>query len=311
MAMPKDHSNSDTYTRASHSNRMSRASMLRDVVCGSETGFLMEAHNALSAKIAQNVGFRALWASSLTISATMGLRDANELTWSESLDIVSAMVDATNVPVLMDADSGYGDFNIVSRFVRKACDRGVAGVCMEDKLFPKINSFAETKQKLTSINDFCSKISAAKDSQTEKDFTVVARTEAFVIGAELEETLERANAYHEAGADAILVHSKLQTADEILAFASKWNNQAPLVIVPTTYASTPTSQFIDAGISAIIWANHSLRASIRAIENLTSHIYQQQSLAGVDEAVASIDEIFALTNMNDLITATKRHQGGE
>ena len=268
--MPKDHSNSDTYASANNGEALSRTTMLRHLVCGPEIGFLMEAHNALSAKIAENAGFKALWASSLTVSATMGLRDANELTWSESLDIVSAMV---------------------------------------DKLFPKINSFADTDQQLTSVQDFCSKIRAAKDNQTHSDFVVIARTEGFVVGANLQETLARAEAYHEAGADAVLVHSKHHNADEVLSFADKWQKRAPLIVVPTTYANTPTQSLAEAGVSAIIWANHSLRAAIRAMENLTRHIYDQQSLSGVDEAVASIDDVFALTGMDELIADTKRHQG--
>lgn len=305
--MPKDLQDIDLQTKAATASHAPLATQLRRLITGAETGFIMEAHNALSAKIAENAGFSALWASSLTISASMGLRDANELTWSQSLDLVSAMVDAVSVPILMDADSGYGDFNIFGRFVRKASERGIAGVCIEDKLFPKINSFAETKQYLADVDDFCGKIAAAKANQTHPDFCVVARTEAFVTGASLDEALSRAHAYYDAGADAVLVQSKLATADEILAFANAWNNTAPLIVVPTTYSATPTATLQGAGIAAIIWANHSLRASIRAIENLTAHVYRQQSLHGVDEVVASIEDIFKLTDMDTLLADTKRY----
>ncbi|WP_262695952.1 phosphoenolpyruvate mutase [Kordiimonas aquimaris] len=307
--MPKDHSKSGTYTAPPITGHLPLATQLRHIICGPETGFLMEAHNALSARIAENAGFKALWASSLTISASMGLRDANELTWTQSLDLISGMIDAVGIPILMDADSGYGDFNIFSRFVRKAGERGVAGVCIEDKLFPKINSFAKTEQHLASVNDFCAKIRAAKDNQIHPDFMLVARTEALVVGADLEETLVRAEAYYEAGADAILVHSKSNTAHEILAFADKWSNKAPIVVVPTTYADTPTDTLTNAGVSTLIWANHSLRAAIRSMEDITARIFKQQSLNGIDADVTSIEDVFSLTDMSELIAATKRYQG--
>jgi phosphoenolpyruvate phosphomutase len=119
------------------------------------------------------------------------------------------MSDATTIPILLDADTGYGNFNNVRRLVRKLEQRNIAAMCLEDKLFPKTNSFIRGEQQpLADIREFCGKIAAAKDTQQDPDFCVVARVEALIAGRGLEEALRRAHAYSDAGADAILMHSK-------------------------------------------------------------------------------------------------------
>ena len=120
------------------------------------------------------------------------------------------MVDSTRLPILVDGDTGYGNFNNVRRLVRKLGQRQIAGVCIEDKLFPKTNSFIGERQPLADIDEFCGRIKAGKDSQTDDDFVLVARTEALISGHGMDEALRRAEAYYAAGADAILIHSKRQ-----------------------------------------------------------------------------------------------------
>src|SRR3981189_3040027 len=186
------------------------AALRRELVSPS-LSFLMEAHSGLSAKIAEEAGFQALWACGLTMSASLGLGDSNEASWTQMLEILEYMADAVEIPILVDGDTGYGNFNSVRRLVRKLCDRGVAGVCIEDKLFPKTNSFVGERQPLAEIDEFCGRIKAGKDSQSDGDFVLVARTEALISGHGLDEALRRAEAYHAAGADAILIHSKQKT----------------------------------------------------------------------------------------------------
>src|SRR5687767_10324754 len=127
------------------------------------------------------------------------------------------MTDAASIPLLLDGDTGYGNFNNMRRLVRKLEARGVAGVCVEDKLFPKTNSFLGEHQPLADMDEFCGKIKAGKDAQHDDDFSVVARVEALIAGWGLTEALKRAEAYRRAGADAILIHSKISKPDEILA----------------------------------------------------------------------------------------------
>ena len=251
----------------------SKSLRLRALLEGPDLGFLMEAHDGLSAKIAEEAGFSAVWASGLSMSAALGVRDSNEASWTQILEVLEFMADATSIPILMDGDTGFGNFNNVRRLVAKLCQRGIAGVCIEDKLFPKTNSFIGHGQPLANMEEFCGKIKAGKDSQTDPDFVLVARVEALISGWGMDEALRRARAYQEAGADAVLIHSKQSNANEIMSFMREWDGNCPVVIVPTTYYGTPTDQFYAAGVNAVIWANHSVRASISAMRDATKMIF--------------------------------------
>jgi phosphoenolpyruvate phosphomutase len=285
----------------------SRGAVLRAALDRDVPTYFMEAHSGISAKIAAEAGFEAIWASGLSISAAMGLRDRNEASWTQIVETAELIAEAVDVPVLFDGDSGFGDFNILRRVVKKLCGRGIAGVCVEDKLFPKLNSFLGSAQPLAPVREFCGKIRAAKDSQPDPDFVFVARTEALVSGLGIGEALERADAYCDAGADAILIHSKKSTADEVLEFNRRWKRRRPLVIVPTTYHRTPKQVFIDAKFSGVIWANHSLRASIRAMTEVTHALLADGSLETVEQGIASVEEIFDLTDEAEAKSAEQRY----
>ncbi|MCL4104707.1 UNVERIFIED_CONTAM: hypothetical protein GTU68_004661 [Idotea baltica] len=270
--------------------------------------FAMEAHSGLSAKIVEEAGFQAIWASGLSMSAALGVRDSNEASWTQVLDVVEYMTDATDIPILLDGDTGYGNFNNARRLVRKLEQRGVAAVCMEDKIFPKTNSFLNgSTQKLADKEEFAGKIRAAKDSQLDPDFSVVARLEGFIAGHGLGEMLDRAYSYAEAGADALLVHSKQKNADEIRSFVQNWDHRCPLVIVPTTYADTPAQDFRELGISLVIWANHVLRSTIPAMQNVCRQIFEEQSVGNLNGHVAPLAEVFRLQNTKELSEAEERY----
>src|SRR6266849_5056396 len=165
----------------SATSQISKTKQFKRLLQSDRLEFLMEAHNALSARIVEEAGFRGIWASGLAISASLGVRDNNEASWTQVLEVAEFMSDATNIPILLDGDSGYGNFNSVRRLVRKLEQRGIAGVCIEDKLFPKSNSFVRgTSQPLADIDEFCGKIRAGKEAQRDDDFVIVARTEAFI-----------------------------------------------------------------------------------------------------------------------------------
>lgn len=278
------------------------------MLLSNQTQFILEAHNGLSAKIVEEAGFKGIWASGLSISASLGVRDNNEASWTQVLETVEFMSDATSIPILIDADTGYGNFNNVRRLVRKLGQREVAAMCIEDKLFPKTNSFINGEgQPLAEINEFAGKIRAAKDTQVDPDFCVVARLEAFIAGWGLDEALKRAHAYHEAGADAILVHSKLSTADQVLAFMKEWKNKCPIVVVPTMYHNTPTKIFEAAGVSLVIWANHLMRTCISAMRATAEKIYQEESLVNIEKEIVPVNEVFRLQNVSELKEAEKQY----
>jgi phosphoenolpyruvate phosphomutase len=285
-----------------------KTTRLRQLVARPELAFLMEAHSGLSARIVEEAGFEGVWGSGLTISAAFGVRDNNELSWSQVVDHVAFMVEATSVPLLLDGDTGYGNFNNMRRLVRKLEQVGVAGVTIEDKLFPKTNSFLRSeRQPLADMEEFCGKIKAGKDSQSDPDFVLVARVEALIAGWGLAEAIKRAEAYHAAGADAILIHSKASSPAEIFAFLDAWDNRAPVVLVPTKYWRTPTEEFRARRVGVVIWANHVLRASITAMQATAARLHQDAALLNVEPHVAPLHEVFRLQGDEELQAAEERY----
>lgn len=284
-----------------------KTTRFREMLTSPETSFVMEAHNGLSAKIVEETGFEGVWASGLSMSAALGVRDSNEASWTQVLEVLEFMADATTIPILVDADTGYGNFNNFRRLVNKLIQRDIAAVCIEDKLFPKTNSFLGQNQPLADVDEFCGKIKAGKDAQADDSFSIVARVEALIAGWGLKEALRRAEAYHEAGADAILIHSKESVADEILAFTKEWANRSPVVIVPTKYYGTPTQHFRDAGVNLIIWANHNMRAAISAMRETSQQIFENQNLVWAEENVARLGDVFVIAGNEELSEAEDRY----
>lgn len=268
---------------------------LSNIINSPRLSFAMESHNALSAKIVESAGFEVIWASGLSISATMGLADRNEASWTQVLDIIELMADHVNIPILMDADSGFGDFNNVRRLAKKTSQKGIAGFSLEDKLFPKCNSFIGANQKLEDVGSFVSKIKAAKDSAIDSNFCVVARTETLISGLSMNEALDRAHAYFQAGADAILIHSKANTAHEVHEFCERWENRCPVIVVPTTYSNTPVEEFASRNVSLAIWANQNIRASVKAMRELTSIVKNKSSISCIEKNICSVKDLFSLT----------------
>jgi phosphoenolpyruvate phosphomutase len=279
------------------------------MLLSNELEFLMEAHNGISAKIAEEAGFKGIWGSGLSISASLGVRDNNEASWTQVLDVVEYMSDATKIPILLDGDTGYGNFNNMRRLVMKLEQRGVAGVCIEDKIFPKTNSFLRTEaQPLADIEEFCGKIKAGQDTKLDDDFNIIARVEALIAGWGLQEAVKRADAYRLAGANGILMHSKISKPDEILAFMKEWgerSKECPVVIVPTKYYSTPTDVFREANVSVCIWANHQMRMAVTAMQEVTKTIFTEQSLMSVEDKIVPVKELFRLQNDKELESAEK------
>jgi phosphoenolpyruvate phosphomutase len=242
------------------------------------------------------------------MSASLGLRDSNEASWTQVLDILEYMSDATTIPILVDADTGFGNFNNARRLVRKLEQLGIAGACIEDKLFPKTNSLLDDReQPLADIDEFALKIRAMKDTQQDPNFCVVARVEAFISGWGCDEAVRRAKAYLSAGADAILMHSKKKEPKEIEQFMKEWKSQGPVIIVPTNYYQTPTETFQKWGISAVIWANHNLRSSIKAMQATSKRIYNEQTLVNIEPDIVSVKEVFRLQNDQELVNAEKKY----
>jgi phosphoenolpyruvate phosphomutase len=280
---------------------------LRDQLTSGEPCQLMGAHDGLSARIAVAEGFDALWASGLCMSTALGVRDSDEASWTQLLTIVETMVDVVNAPILVDGDTGYGNFNTARRFSTRAERIGAAGISLEDKIFPKMNSFFGDDHALAPEPEFCGKIKAVKDAQTDPDFVLVARTEAMIAGLGVEVALQRAEAYVAAGADAVFIHSRQPTAEQIESFMSAWGDRAPVVIAPTTYHSVTVDDFKRMGIAGIIWANQSMRAAFAAMRETCREVKATGGVFAVESSIASLKEIFSLLHYHRLDADAARY----
>ncbi|MBI5146893.1 MAG: isocitrate lyase/phosphoenolpyruvate mutase family protein [Thaumarchaeota archaeon] len=259
------------------------------------------AFDAMSAKLVEMHGFDAVWAGSFAISATHALPDASIMTMTEFLHVTTSMVDACNIPVIADCDTGFGGPTNVSHMVKKYENAGVAAISIEDKIFPKQNSLLEDgKQELLSEKEFVAKIIAAKDARRNSDFMIIARTEALIAGFGMNEAIQRARAYEKAGADAILIHSKKNNPDEVFEFADTWGGKLPLVIVPTSYPTIKLNELKSHKIKIIIYANQTLRAAHAAMNRVLEQISNSESLSEIKEEISSMEDIFHLQKMYEL-----------
>ena len=265
------------------------------------------AFDAMSAKLVETSGFDAVWAGSFAISATHALPDASILTMTEFFDAASSMASTCEIPIIADCDTGYGGPSNVTHMVKKYESAGISSICIEDKTFPKQNSLLENgKNDLLSEKEFVAKILAAKQARNDKDFLIMARVEALISGAGMNEALKRATAYENAGADAILIHSKQKTPDEIFEFADSWKGSVPIVVVPTTYDSVKISDLSLHNIKMIIFANQTLRVSHLAMTKLLREMIDTEHISTIEQEMSTMQDIFNLQEMYDIKSKEKK-----
>jgi phosphoenolpyruvate phosphomutase len=259
------------------------------------------AFDAMSAKLVELSNFDAVWAGSFAISATHALPDASILTMTEFLSAASSMADACSIPIIADCDTGFGGPSNVSHLVKKYENAGIAAICIEDKIFPKQNSLLKDgKQELLSEKDFVAKIIAAKTAKNNPNFMIIARIEALIAGHGIEEALKRATAYEFAGADAILIHSKKNTPDEVFEFCNTWNGNIPIIAIPTTYPTVTLDELENNNIKIVIYANQSLRAAHWAMAEHLNQLSTAKSLSEVKTNLTPMDDIFHLQEMYEI-----------
>jgi phosphoenolpyruvate phosphomutase len=254
------------------------------------------AGDALSARLIDRAGFDFIWSSGFCISASYAVPDASLISMSQFLAAARSMNEVISIPIIADCDTGFGNANNVIYAVKKFEQSGVAGICLEDKKFPKDTSLLKGgRQELAPVEEFVGKIRAAKDTQQNSDFTVIARVEALIAGLGQEEALRRALRYVEAGADCILVHSKSNQPAEILEFVRNWDSPIPLVLVPTAYPSLTAKAIEELGqVKLVIYANQPLRAAVKAQEELLNEIKQAGGIHTVDGMMVPVSHIFEL-----------------
>jgi phosphoenolpyruvate phosphomutase len=213
---------------------------------------------------------------------------------TEFLGVASNMVEACNIPIIADCDTGFGGPGNVSHMVKKYENAGISAICIEDKTFPKKNSFLENESHdLLPEKDFVAKIIAARDAKQNNDFMIIARTEALIAGLGVKEAINRANAYETAGADALLIHSKQKNTDEIFEFTDSWQGNIPLVVVPTAFPNAKLKDLSEHKIRIVIYANQTLRSAHSSMSNILKKI-KDEKLHEVENEMSSMEDIFKL-----------------
>jgi phosphoenolpyruvate phosphomutase len=277
---------------------MNPAAKLRELFSQKDLVVIAGAHNGLSAKLIEQAGFDGVWASGLEISASYGVPDASFISMYQFVEAARSMNEVIDIPVIVDCDTGYGNaLNVI-----------VAAVSIEEKKFPKDNSLLSNgRQELLRVEEFEGKIEAAKAAQKNPDFMVIARIEALIAGYGQEEAQMRAHKYANAGADAILIHSKSKEPAEIVEFVNNWDLDVPLVLVPTNYPMLKEKDIIELGkVKMVIYANHGLRASIRNMEATFKKIKKDGGIYDIDEFVAPMSTVFDLQGIPELKANEKK-----
>lgn len=288
---------------------MTRHDTLRNALRDRTLFTAMAAHNPLAARLAEEAGFGGLWGSGFELSASHAVPDASILPMGTHLEMMRAIAAATTIPLIADIDTGYGNAVNVHYVVPQYEAAGASAVVIEDKTFPKDTSLrAGGRQELVRVDEFQGKIEAAVGARRDPGFAVIARVEALIAGLGQDEAIRRGLAYEEAGADAILIHSKQKTPDEILAFVAAWPGRAPLVLVPTAYPQLTERDIAALGkVAVVIYGNHAIRAAVGAMRDVFAKIRRDGGIREVDASLPSVDEIIRLQGDAQMRTIERRY----
>lgn len=273
---------------------------LRTLLQAGPPARLVGAHDGLTALLIERSGFEGIWASGLAISSSHGVPDAGILTMTEMYDAAARMRHVTALPIVADVDSGFGDDAVVRRMVRIYADAGVDAVCIEDKRFPKRNSF-QPGNELETPSRAAERIATAKDAQGADGCLVIARQESLIAGAGMDDAEFRGQMYRDAGADALLIHSRLAHAGEISEYCDRMRFAGidlPILAIPTTYHTTSARELSGFGISGVIYANQLVRASVRAIQEVLASISGADVTTPIEGRIATLSELFDLVDMD-------------
>jgi len=283
-----------------------RRSMLRRLLDVKPVVRTLEAHNGLSALVAENTKIRKegeirefdmLWESSLTDSSSKGKPDIELVDFTSRVQTINEILEVTTKPIVVDGDTG-GQIDHFTYMVKTLERLGVSAVIIEDKVFPKRNSLLDNaEQTQETIPRFCEKIVAGRDARITEDFMIIARIESLIAGKDVEDAIKRAKAYINAGADGIMIHSKDKNPDSILEFCkqySKLENKVPLVAVPTTYNNITEKELQDAGVSIVIYANHLLRSSYKTMQDTAKIILENKRAKEAEKNCSSLKDLFSV-----------------
>lgn len=255
------------------------------------------AHDALSARLLAEAGFPAVWLSGFGLAAAQfAFPDINLITMTESVEAARRAAAAVTVPVIVDADNGFGDARCAARAVREYGQAGVAGVCIEDNLFPKRCSlYAAAPRELVPLPEMCEKLEAARRAADPFGMLLIGRVESLITGLGPEDAVARATAYAEAGADAILIHGRAFGPLREIALSRRVPR--PLVLVPTLFPEVSLAEVEACGFAAVIFANQLLRAAVHAARAMLGPLLRAGALADADRFLCSVADVNRLVGV--------------
>ena len=268
---------------------------------------IIESHSALSALIVENLNFfqknqflefDGIWSSSLTDSTLRAKPDNQSVDYSTRVNSLNDILETSLKPIIFDGDNG-GRLEHLPYLVKSLERLGISAVVLEDKKGLKRNSLFVDQKKADqeSIVEFCKKIKKASESKVSDDFLIVARIESLILGKSIKDALYRAEKYSAAGADAILIHSKEKTPKEIFQFAKLFKKSKfykPMIAIPSTYSKTYEKELIKNDFKIVIYANHLLRASYKAMHETAKKILINQRAFEIEKNITPINEIISL-----------------
>lgn len=269
----------------------------------------IEAHSGLTGLIAEktvveNNGkldqFDAMWVSSLCDSTDRGKPDIELVDMSSRLRTINDIMEVTTKPIILDGDTGGHTEHFVYN-VRTLERMGVSAIIIEDKTGLKKNSLfgTEVEQTQDSIENFSEKIAAGKRAQLTDDFMIIARIESLILERGMEDALQRAKAFAEAGADGIMIHSRKKDPAEIFEFCEKFrekDSSTPLVVVPTSFNSVTEDELAAHGVNIVIYANQLMRAAFPAMTKTAETILKNHRALEADEMLMPFKDIITLIN---------------
>lgn len=258
--------------------------------------FFWGAYDAVSAAVVDEAGGEGIWLSGLCCSASYGLPDTELLGLGDLLACLRNVRRASRLPVWVDCGTGFGNaanFAVAADDLRRG---GADGVCVEDKVFPKRNTFSQVAHALEDVDRFCRKIGQAKERLEGTGCQVIARTESLTVGESICDALRRASAYADAGADALFLSNPANSPDLALEFLAGWQGRLPVILLPTSYRLDAATDLDALGVSVVIYANQLLRAAVAAMRQVVER-FQGDRLSVTDhEPMISIPELLQLTD---------------
>lgn len=284
-----------------------RLKTLRRLIAAKPVVRILEAHSGLSGLIIENLSvdtdkgvrsFDGMWSSSLTDSTSKGKPDIEAVDLTTRLQSLTDILECTTKPIIFDGDTGGKTEHFV--FTVRTLERnGISAVIIEDKIGLKKNSLFGTDaiQTQDTIEGFCNKIRAGKQAQVTKDFMIISRVESLIAGKSVDDALERAFAYVDAGADGVMIHSKNKSGMDIKEFCERFREKdatTPIVVVPTTYNQFTEEELHGWGINVVIYANHMLRASYPAMYKVAQTILENSRSLETDSMCMPIKQILEL-----------------